>query len=166
MMLGNNSRGNGSPCRHDGRGRSRYLRPRGPRGFRFGVFRGGQLPGGPKDTVQHSRTGYIARNPEEFIAFTELLLARPDLLRPMALAAHSYALSTSWERTCEAIYNTTVYNTYEECFYRPRSSLDLSIAKGPPSFLRENNSSGRLIMQVMGKGNRFRHNTTWGGYGY
>jgi glycosyltransferase involved in cell wall biosynthesis len=90
--------------------------------------------GGPKDTVQHSRTGYIARNPEEFIAFTELLLARSDLLRPMALAARSYALSTSWERTFEAIYNTAVYNTYEECFYRPRSSLDLSIAKEPPSF--------------------------------
>jgi glycosyltransferase involved in cell wall biosynthesis len=80
--------------------------------------------GGPKDTVQHAKTGYIARNPEEFIAFTELLFTRPELLRPMGLAARSYALSTSWDRTFEA-----VYKTYAECFYGPRSSLEVFIPK-------------------------------------
>src|SRR5450755_445912 len=36
--------------------------------------------GGPKDTVQHGTTGYIANNLEEFVAFTDRLLTQPDLL--------------------------------------------------------------------------------------
>jgi len=59
--------------------------------------------GGPKNTVQHCKTGYIANNLEEFVAFTELLLTQPDLLSSMGLAARMYALSTSWERIFEGM---------------------------------------------------------------
>jgi phosphatidylinositol alpha 1,6-mannosyltransferase len=37
--------------------------------------------GGPKYNVQHCKTGYIANNFEEFVAFTDLVLTQPDLLR-------------------------------------------------------------------------------------
>ncbi len=67
--------------------------------------------GGPKDTVQHCKTGYIANNLEEFVAFTDLVLTQPDLLPPMGLAARRYALSTSWERIFEGMYKA-----YERCF--------------------------------------------------
>jgi glycosyltransferase involved in cell wall biosynthesis len=59
--------------------------------------------GGPKNTVQHCKTGYIANNLEEFVAFTDLLLTQPDLLSSMGLAARMYALSTSWERIFEGM---------------------------------------------------------------
>ena len=62
--------------------------------------------GGPKATIQHAKTGYIANNLEEFVAYADCLLRDPELLVPMRLAARSYALTTSWERTfasmCEA----------------------------------------------------------------
>lgn len=68
--------------------------------------------GGPKDTVQHCTTGYIANNLEEFVAFTDLLLTQPDLLPSMGLAARLYALSTSWEQIFEGMCQA-----YERCFY-------------------------------------------------
>jgi phosphatidylinositol alpha 1,6-mannosyltransferase len=67
--------------------------------------------GGPKDTVQHCKTGYIAHNFEEFVAFTDLLITQPDLLPAMGLAARRYALSTSWERIFEGMCRA-----YERCF--------------------------------------------------
>jgi len=67
--------------------------------------------GGPKDTVQHCTTGYIANNLEEFVAFTDLLLTQPDLLSSMGLAARLYALSTSWEQIFEGMCKA-----YERCF--------------------------------------------------
>jgi phosphatidylinositol alpha 1,6-mannosyltransferase len=73
--------------------------------------------GGPRDTVRHSKTGFIANNLEEFVAFTDLLLTRPELLRSMGLAARAYALSTSWERTFEGMCKA-----YEQCLCRPISS--------------------------------------------
>jgi phosphatidylinositol alpha 1,6-mannosyltransferase len=67
--------------------------------------------GGPKNTVQHGKTGYIANNLEEFVAFTDLLLTQPDLLPSMGLAARLYALSTSWEQIFEGMCKA-----YERCF--------------------------------------------------
>ena len=66
--------------------------------------------GGPKNTVQHGKTGYIANNLKEFVAFTDLLLTQRDLLPPMGLAARMYALSTSWERIFEGMCRA-----YERC---------------------------------------------------
>jgi phosphatidylinositol alpha 1,6-mannosyltransferase len=68
--------------------------------------------GGPKETVQHGQTGYVANNLEEFVAFIDRLLKQPDLLSSMGLAARAYALSTSWERIVEGMYQA-----YEQCFY-------------------------------------------------
>jgi len=66
--------------------------------------------GGPKFTVRHGETGYVASNFEEFVSFTERLMTEPELLARMSLAAREYALSTSWERIFEGMYTT-----YERC---------------------------------------------------
>ena len=76
--------------------------------------------GGPRDTVRHSKTGFIANNLEEFVAFTDLLLTRPELLRSMGMAARAYALSTSWERTFEGMCKA-----YKQCFCGPISSPEV-----------------------------------------
>jgi phosphatidylinositol alpha 1,6-mannosyltransferase len=68
--------------------------------------------GGPKSNVQHCETGYIAENFDDFVAFTELAITRPDLLQPMANAARLYALSTSWDRSFEGMCKA-----YEQYFY-------------------------------------------------
>lgn len=68
--------------------------------------------GGPKYTVQHGKTGYIANTFDDFVTFTELLLTRPGLLSRMGSAAREHALSTSWEQIFDGMYRT-----YERCFY-------------------------------------------------
>ena len=68
--------------------------------------------GGPKYNVQHCKTGYIADSFEEFVAFTDLVLTRPDLLPAMARAGRLYALSTSWDRGFEGMFKA-----YEQYFY-------------------------------------------------
>jgi phosphatidylinositol alpha 1,6-mannosyltransferase len=66
--------------------------------------------GGPRFTVQHGKTGWVANSFDDFVTFTELLLTQPGLLSRMSSAARAYALSTSWEKVFEGIYNT-----YESC---------------------------------------------------
>jgi len=68
--------------------------------------------GGPKFTVQHCKTGYVATNFEEFVAFTDLVLTQPDLLPAMARAGRLYALSTSWDMSFEGMLKA-----YEQYFY-------------------------------------------------
>jgi phosphatidylinositol alpha 1,6-mannosyltransferase len=68
--------------------------------------------GGPKEIVQHGKTGYVAGNLEQFVAFTDSLLKEPEVLRSMGLAAREYALSTSWEKIFEGMYKA-----YAQCFY-------------------------------------------------
>ena len=68
--------------------------------------------GGPKYNVQHCKTGYIANNFDEFVAFTDLVLTQPKLLPPMANAARLYALSTSWDLSFEGMCKV-----YEQYFY-------------------------------------------------
>lgn len=68
--------------------------------------------GGPKFTVQHGKTGYIAGDFDEFVSQIALLLARPSLLSPMRIAARQYAQSTSWESIFEAMYHA-----YETCLH-------------------------------------------------
>ncbi len=62
--------------------------------------------GGPKYTVQPGKTGYIAKDFDEFVAAVALLLTHPDLLSSMRTAARQYALSTSWDPIFESIYKT------------------------------------------------------------
>jgi phosphatidylinositol alpha 1,6-mannosyltransferase len=61
--------------------------------------------GGPKYTVRHGVTGYVAYNFDEFVAYTAMLLARPDLLAAMRVAARQQALTTSWDRVFEDLYD-------------------------------------------------------------
>ncbi len=62
--------------------------------------------GGPKHTVQHGKTGYVARNFEEFTTGVATLMANPDLLCSMRKAAREYAKSSSWEKAFHDIYRT------------------------------------------------------------
>jgi phosphatidylinositol alpha 1,6-mannosyltransferase len=70
--------------------------------------------GGPKYSVQHGQTGYIANDFDEFVALTAVLLTHPDLLASMRTAARQYALSTSWERAFEGMYKA-----YEDHLHAP-----------------------------------------------
>jgi len=70
--------------------------------------------GGPKFTVNHGHTGCVARNFNEFVECTDLLLTRPELLAPMRVAARRHALSTSWERIFEGMYSA-----YRDCVRTP-----------------------------------------------
>ena len=66
--------------------------------------------GGPKYTVQHGRTGYVASNLDEFIAFTATLMTQPDLLTSMRAAAREQTLATRWDQIFEGICEI-----YERC---------------------------------------------------
>ena len=60
--------------------------------------------GGPKYTVQHGKTGYVARCYEEFLDFVAVLIGAPDTLATMRMAARKYAQSASWEKAFQEIY--------------------------------------------------------------
>jgi glycosyltransferase involved in cell wall biosynthesis len=60
--------------------------------------------GGPQYTVSHGRTGYVARDFDEFVAYASRLMSHPDLLGAMGAAARQQALTTSWDRIFEGIY--------------------------------------------------------------
>ncbi|MHB1937295.1 MAG: glycosyltransferase [Acidobacteriaceae bacterium] len=62
--------------------------------------------GGPKYTVQHGKTGYVARNFEEFITCVAKLMTDPDMLSAMKKAAREYAKSNSWDSAFQNIYQT------------------------------------------------------------
>jgi glycosyltransferase involved in cell wall biosynthesis len=60
--------------------------------------------GGPQYTVRHQSTGYIAQDCDEFAAYTVRLMSQPDLLSAMRRAAREQALTTSWDRIFEGMY--------------------------------------------------------------
>lgn len=66
--------------------------------------------GGPQFTVGHGRSGYVARNFEEFVAYAAKLMSEPDLLSSMRAASREQALATSWDRIFEGMYDA-----YERC---------------------------------------------------
>jgi phosphatidylinositol alpha 1,6-mannosyltransferase len=66
--------------------------------------------GGPQYTVRHGNSGYVARDLDEFAAFTAKLMTEPELLGTMRLAAREQALTTSWDRIFEGMYEA-----YESC---------------------------------------------------
>jgi glycosyltransferase involved in cell wall biosynthesis len=72
--------------------------------------------GGPKFTVRHGSTGYVANDFDEFVAFTAALLTQPDLLSSMRTAAREYALTATWERVYE-----NMYEVYERCLSPART---------------------------------------------
>ena len=60
--------------------------------------------GGPQYTVRQGSSGYVARNFDEFLSYTARLMADPALLSAMRTAAREQALTTSWDRIFEGMY--------------------------------------------------------------
>lgn len=66
--------------------------------------------GGPQYTVRHGSSGYVARDFDEFAGYTARLMSEPGLLSAMRVAAREQALTTSWDRIFEGMYEA-----YESC---------------------------------------------------
>ena len=66
--------------------------------------------GGPQYTVRHGSSGYVARDFDEFVGFTAMLMSQPELLSAMRVAAREQALTTSWDCIFEGMYEA-----YERC---------------------------------------------------
>jgi len=60
--------------------------------------------GGPQYTVRHGSSGYVGRDFDEFAAYTARLMSQPELLSAMRMAARQQALTTSWDRIFEGMY--------------------------------------------------------------
>ena len=60
--------------------------------------------GGPKFIVRHNETGFIAKNVEEFAAYTLDLMNDAGKLARMKQQARQFALSRSWNAVFEAVY--------------------------------------------------------------
>ena len=69
--------------------------------------------GGPQFTVSHGRTGYIARNFDEFASYTAQLMTQLDLLSTMRAAAREQSLTTSWDRIFDGMFDA-----YERCLFQ------------------------------------------------
>ncbi len=69
--------------------------------------------GGPKYSIEHGKSGYVANSSEEFASFVANLMTQPELLASMRMQARQHALSTnSWEQIF-----TGIYKTYERCLH-------------------------------------------------
>lgn len=66
--------------------------------------------GGPQYTVRHGRSGYVAHNVDEFADYVAGLMSQPELLAIMRMAAREQALTSSWDRIFEGMYEA-----YETC---------------------------------------------------
>jgi len=69
--------------------------------------------GGPQFSVSHGRTGFVARNLDEFAACTARLMRQPDLQASMRAAARNHALTTSWDHIFEGMFDA-----YQRCLLR------------------------------------------------
>ena len=69
--------------------------------------------GGPKYTVEHGRSGYVANHFDEFAPLLENLMTEPELHASMRLEARERALSMgSWDRIFAGMYNA--YERYTQ----------------------------------------------------
>ncbi len=73
--------------------------------------------GGPQYTVRQGHSGYVASNFEEFVSCIAKLMSEPELRSSLGSAARAQALTTSWDRIFEGMYEA-----YETCL----SSLPVS----------------------------------------
>jgi len=63
--------------------------------------------GGPKYTVEHGKSGYVAKRFDEFVSWVSILMTQPELLDSMRLEARHRALSFgSWEQIFAGMYKT------------------------------------------------------------
>jgi len=68
--------------------------------------------GGPKFSVQHGRTGFVCEGSCDFAGYAAMLMNGPEILSKIRIAAREYALSTSWEKIFEGMYEA-----YEHCLH-------------------------------------------------
>jgi hypothetical protein len=54
--------------------------------------------------VRHGSSGYVAKNFDEFVGFTASLMSQPEVLSAMRVASREQALTTSWDRIFEGMY--------------------------------------------------------------
>ncbi|HWF12559.1 MAG TPA: glycosyltransferase [Candidatus Acidoferrales bacterium] len=63
--------------------------------------------GGPASTVKHGKSGYVAKNFDEFAPLLMTLMAQPQLQKSMRLEARNRALAMgSWEQIFSGMYKT------------------------------------------------------------
>jgi glycosyltransferase involved in cell wall biosynthesis len=77
--------------------------------------------GGPKFLIRHGKTGFVAKDENEFIEFSMKIMEDSHTLSEMKKEARLHALSRSWESVFQS-----VYEAYVETINR---SLRLSFAK-------------------------------------
>lgn len=61
--------------------------------------------GGPKFLVDEGRTGFIAKDLQDFLGYTIQLMDDRELHSAMKIAARQYALSKSWDAVFESVYD-------------------------------------------------------------
>lgn len=64
--------------------------------------------GGPKFTVRHNSTGYVAEDLSEFCEFVAALINHPNTLLAMSKTARDYAVKNSWTQAFQEIYEAYV----------------------------------------------------------
>jgi glycosyltransferase involved in cell wall biosynthesis len=76
--------------------------------------------GGPKFLVEPGKTGYIARDLDEFVAYTEKLMDDCQLLAEMKKNARETAMSKSWDSVFDSVYDgyQLAYELREKNFKR------------------------------------------------
>jgi glycosyltransferase involved in cell wall biosynthesis len=78
--------------------------------------------GGPAYTVEHGKSGYVAKNFDEFASLVAILMTQPELHDSMRLAARHRALSIgSWDQIFAGMYKT--YERYALHAPQPESIL-------------------------------------------
>jgi len=77
--------------------------------------------GGPKFLIRHGKTGFVAKDENEFIEFSMKIMEDSHMLSEMKKEARLHALSRSWELVFQS-----VYEAYVETMNK---SLRLSFAK-------------------------------------
>jgi phosphatidylinositol alpha 1,6-mannosyltransferase len=69
--------------------------------------------GGPKYTVEHGKSGYVANHSGEFASFLENLMTQPALLESMSFEARQRALSMgSWEQIFAGMYKAYEHHAH------------------------------------------------------
>jgi glycosyltransferase involved in cell wall biosynthesis len=78
--------------------------------------------GGPAYTVEHGKSGYVAKNFDEFASLVAILMTQPELHDSMRLAARHRGLSIgSWDQIFAGMYKT--YERYALHAPQPESIL-------------------------------------------
>jgi len=63
--------------------------------------------GGPKYSIEHGKSGYVAKSFDEFASFLTILMTQPELHTSMRIGARQHALSVgSWEQIFAGMYKT------------------------------------------------------------